>query len=61
MSAREVAKKTTARKKAVEKPVVEKPVAKKPAKNEPTTITCGDCGSKWPATFVECPNCGYEL
>ena len=52
MSAREVAKKTTARKKAVEKPV---------AKNEPTTITCGDCGSKWPATFVECPNCGYEL
>ena len=56
MSAREVAKKTTARKKAVEKPV-----AKKPAKNEPTTITCGDCGSKWPATFVECPNCGYEL
>ena len=27
----------------------------------PPTVTCGDCGSKWPATFVECPNCGYEL
>jgi hypothetical protein len=33
----------------------------KPVKKEVQTITCGDCGAKWPVTFLKCANCGYEL
>jgi hypothetical protein len=33
---------------------------KPPKPPAPETITCGDCGKKWPRGTVAC-DCGYEL
>jgi predicted amidophosphoribosyltransferase len=45
---------------AAKKTEAKKPAAK-PAPKAPPTITCGDCGAKWPPATPKCPNCGYEL
>ena len=37
-----------------------KTTPKSEKKTEKETITCGDCGKKWPAGTVKC-DCGYEL